>query len=191
MPEHPTDSQKENVWITSRIRMFSERRLRLYAMISHILLTYYSFLLIVFSIFESTLEFEISFLSEISVSLAVAVFAVSLIVWGFRFEEQASNFRHCYLRLQELYSTYSDSESDTKTYFEIIEGYPNHSDRDFEDFVIDRTFFRKEEIRNSAGRLDYSKWMIFRKVVRSSLFWASILALIAAPPLTILATYNS
>jgi hypothetical protein len=163
----------DNIWLTSKTRMRAEKRYKTYSLISHLLLSYYAFLLIVHSIFSNPAATSPSS-SQINLALSVAIFGVSIIVYGFNFGETAQLHRDCYLRLQRLLDLVKDEHELLAEYHKILAGYPNHSNDDFEDLIIDRTFVRNTSLRNSKGPIVWTKMILFKKAVRLLIFWAII-----------------
>ena len=171
----------ENIWITSKSRMNAEKRYRLYGIVSHLLVTYLAFLMIITTIFGDALAPIVPFFPQINISIAVALFSASLIVYGFRYDETARAHRDCYLRLQRLLSTSHDDPKIIEKYHEILGGYPNHSPRDYEDLVIERTFLKTEGLRNAEGNVQWTYPMLVRRLGRWFFFWGAVVTIIVFP----------
>ena len=75
----------DNIWVTSKTRMIAEERYRSYSLAAHIFTSYYSLLLIIFSIFSSDISGFTAEFDKIILTLAVLVFSLSLILGGFHF----------------------------------------------------------------------------------------------------------
>ena len=131
---------RDNVWTTYKCRMNAERRYQSYNLLSHLLTSYYSLLLIVFSIFSSQFPFSAQASQAIGVALSVAAFSLSLILYGFHFSETAIQHRECYLKLQALLWS-ADAENIGKNYAEILQAYPNHSPRDYVALIFEGSMF--------------------------------------------------
>ena len=164
----------DNIWLTSKTRMQAERRYKTYSLISHLFLSYYALLMIFHSILSNTPTTSLS-ASQLNLALSVAIFGVSLVVYGFRFGETAQLHRDCYLRLQKLIDLTNDERKLRADYHEIIAGYPNHSARDFDDLIFDRTFMKKEVLRNSKGPIVWTRMILIKKATRFAAFWLSVL----------------
>ena len=168
-------SLRDKIWLTCKIRMFSERRYRLYDVTSHLLLSYMSLLIIVAFVFSDELGSEVPHFDKIAITLALFLFTTSLIIYGFRFSEMANKHRDCYLKLQGLEQNF-DQQSDPGTaYQEILSCYPNHAQRDFEDLVLDRTCFGNRRVHSGEEEITWTGWMLLKKVIRFFAFWFLIL----------------
>lgn len=171
----------DNIWITSKTRMHSEVRYRLYSVVSHILLSYFSVVIIVISILSEALEEKVEHLSQINTVIALFLFATSLIVYGFKFEETARLHRECYLRLQELFSSKFSEDEKIEHYNRILLAYPNHAERDYESLVVRRTLLNNADMSNSKGPVTYSVTMLISWIARGIGFWTFVAALVLIP----------
>lgn len=160
--------------------MQAEKRHKTYNKTSHMLLSYYALLLIFFSIFTDTLSTLVP-LSQINIALLTAIFGAALIIHGFKFGETARLHRECYLRLQRLIACVDDEKKLTEQYHEIIAGYPNHSDNDYDDLIIDRTLVKNETLHNSKGEVRWTALMLTRKIIRWMTFWLVVCSLVLLP----------
>ncbi len=156
--------------------MNSERRYRLYDITSHLFLTYMSFLLIISSVFSDELRLTIEYLDKITATLALFIFTTSLIIYAFKFSERADKYRECYLRLQGLEQSFDNEKDAVGAYQEILSGYPNHSPTDYEDLVLDRTFFGNRTLQTDGEPIKWTSWMLLKKVLRFITFWLVVLA---------------
>ena len=173
-------TQSDNIWITAHTRMQAEKRYKRYSLASHLLLSYYAFLMILLSVFSDFIKTSIP-LSQINIALAIAVFSASLIVYGFKFGETAQLHRECYLRLQKLLALVDSEPEMIAQYHEIIEGYPNHSAHDFDDLVIERTLIKNDILRNSNGPIQWTVLMLVRKSFHWLIYWLAIAFLTVFP----------
>ncbi|MEO9470567.1 SLATT domain-containing protein [Parasphingorhabdus sp.] len=115
---------------------------------AHLVLSYYSASLIVFSVFaiasrNTTQDFIIFMMS-------VAIFAASVIIYGFDFSKKAGLFRSCYLELDKLHNREIGDKEKYRIYGEILDKYPNHSDGDYVSMVIGSERVGRT-LTNSAG----------------------------------------
>ncbi|MCB7130127.1 MAG: SLATT domain-containing protein [Candidatus Brocadiales bacterium] len=172
---------KDRIWITCKTRMFSEKRYRWYDLASHFFLTYMSLLIIVAFVFSNELVLAVPHFDKITITLALFVFTTSLIIYGFRFSEMANKHRDCYLKLQHLERTFDQQSDPEAAYQEILSCYPNHEQRDYEDLVLDRTFFGKRGLKIGEERIKWTYWLLLKKAIRFVVFWFLILA----PPLSV------
>lgn len=172
--------EADNIWLTSKARMQAETRYKTYSLTSHLLLSYYALLMVVYSIFSDSITTSLS-LAQINIALSTAIFGVSLIVYGFKFGQTAQLHRECYLRLQRLIALVDDEHELKVQYHEIIAGYPNHSAKDYDDLIIDRTFMKNESIYNSNGSVNWTNSMLGWKIIRLLTFWLIIINLALWP----------
>jgi hypothetical protein len=113
------------------------------------------------------------FLDTYSAVIATFVFAFSIISFGFKFGETAASFRECYLRLQKLYESSEGEAKLSAEYHEILGGYGNHAERDYESFVLSRTLFDNKSIWDRRGNaIDWNPWMLAKWILRTGLYWA-------------------
>ncbi|MFZ2469318.1 MAG: SLATT domain-containing protein [Parvibaculum sedimenti] len=127
---------RDKIWTTYKCRMNAERRYRSYNLLSHLLTSYYSLLLIFLSIFSDQILSNHQLAQGLGIALSVAVFSLSLVLYGFHFSETADKHRECYLKLQGLYDGGNPPELAAK-YDEIKHQYPNHSPRDYRDLIVE------------------------------------------------------
>lgn len=170
----------ENIWITSKSRMNSEKRNRLYGTAAHVLLHYFATLLVVHSIIHPQAD-SLEQYEQANTILSIAVLVASLVVHGFKFGEKAQLHRDCYLRLQKLTSEESRKKQLVVGYNEILAGYPNHHDRDYEDLIISR-HREGRPIYDSTGKVTPSTRMMRWRLAQKIFFWVSMFALVVAPP---------
>ena len=126
------------IWLTYKTRIISEKRFKSYALVSHLALTWYAFLSIVFSIFQINIAKTLGAEGATQASLVVSVltFGLSLIIYGFRFEEYAGVHRDCYLRMQNVYQSNDSDSVKLDKYRKLLDHYPNHSTRDYQKFLL-------------------------------------------------------
>jgi hypothetical protein len=176
----PDPKQEEKIYLTYKTRMTTEARLRKTALLFHILLSWYSLCLIVLSLMDISRKFEIENSNLISACVSVAIFGLSLFIYGERYNERADEFKSCYLKLKELYECPNSIPNKMRRYAEILQQYDNQSDEDYDDMLFD-AYLRGQSLRNADGPVRITK-IVFCRV----LFWrlvrrASIAALFAAP----------
>ena len=178
---------KDRIWVTSRSRVFSENRYRLYDLTSHLFLTYMALLMIIASVFSKELGLVVRHFEKITILLALFLFTTSLVIYGFRFSEMAGKHRDCYLKLQGLELNFDGLSDPSTLYQEILSCYPNHAQRDYENFIIDRTLFKAAKLTVDKEAISWTKWMLLKKVVRIAAFWFLVLA----PPFSITYLFSS
>jgi hypothetical protein len=150
-------SIKNRIWITATTRVYAESRARYYDIVSHLALVSLSMMLISISIFRD------HFLPHIPVDKYVLVFstltlAVSIVVWGFRFGEKATLHRLCYLQLSELQDSQLGKMKLLEAYHRILAAFPNHTDSDYEHFVLKRTLIHRRKIEGANGVMISWTW---------------------------------
>ena len=167
---------KNSIWITSHSRMVAEKRYRTYDNVSSFLLSWLSLSVLAWAVVHTSAAPN-AFLDTYTALVSVFVFAFSIITFGFRFGETAVLHRECYLRLQKLHDC-GDTEQDViSQYHEILAGYANQGDNDFDALVIQRTLLTKREIRGGDGNpIVWTGAMLAGFLIRHAAFWLSALA---------------
>lgn len=176
---------QEKIYITYKTRMTTEARLRKTAQTSHALLSWYAFCLIILSMIDISGKFQITSSGMISAAVSVAIFALSLFIYGERYNERADQFKNCYLKLKQLYESSIKIEQKMKKYSEILEQYENQSDKDYDEMVFD-AWLRGQVLENASGPIEISKvifcrilaWRLVKKAVIGALFVAPLVAAI-------------
>jgi hypothetical protein len=159
------------IWVTCHSRMIAEKRYRLYDNISHLLLSWLSLSVIAWVVIRGS-QSPSAALDTYTAVLSVFVFAISIIVFGFRFGETATLHRECYLRLQKLYDSEPDAELLTGKYHEILGAYSNHADKDFEALVIEKTLLHHRKMWGKDGeQINWTSSMLVKFVLRATTFW--------------------
>jgi hypothetical protein len=171
---------EEKIYLTYKTRMTTEARLRKTALTFHLLLSWYSLCLIVLSVIDVSRRFEIESANIISACVSVAIFGLSLFIYGERYSERADEFKNCYLKLKSLYESSTHIEDKMIRYAGILAQYDNQSDEDYDEMLFDACM-RGQELRNAHGSVRITKVVfcrvLFSRIARS----ASIAALFVAP----------
>lgn len=160
------------IWLTAKTRMVAEKRLRLWAVVAHLALSWFSFCLIAASVWAAFNDVDWRY-NAANILLSVFVFGLTLILYGFRFEERAGQFRECYLKLQAIDRGSLADQQKLDKYHELLANYPNHSESDW-DTVLFNSWIGNYQLTNSSGLISVTKPMIFRSLLRK----ASIVVLI-------------
>lgn len=171
----------DRIWITSRIRMIAERKAIRNQNVSYISVTYYSLFTVILSIFSKFYVLTYPMLEEINLSASVVVLVASLVAGGFRFETRATVYRECYLKLQKLQSKSMSLEDRIVGYLEILEIYPNHSDKDYYDLIINHTYFEGKKLTIGDIILLPTKYMWFSYIFRRAIYSFFVVILFSAP----------
>ena len=163
---------KAAIWLTCHSRMLAEKRYRRYEYISHLLLSWLALGVIAWAVVRTSQPSDV-LLDTYSAILSAFVFAISIIVFGFRFGETAALHRECYLRLQKLHDSESEPAKLTREYHEILGAYGNHNDTDFEALIIDRTLLNNRKVWGKDGReITWSVAMVAKYVIRKIALWS-------------------
>ncbi len=158
----------ERVWKTKKIRMEAEARLNRNNLVSVIILNYYTFVVLAFSIWSLILDPTSQITTRISLMLVIAsvgLFGVTLFLSTVGFKEKAVQFKDSYVRLDNLENgirnllrnmefldkqrVIVELQQFEEKYNEIISLSDNHSRIDYQKLVIDRKLVGHEEIRRS------------------------------------------
>ncbi len=158
----------ERVWKTKKIRMEAEARLNRNNLVSVIILNYYTFVVLAFSIWSLILDPTSQITTRISLMLVIAsvgLFGVTLFLSTVGFKEKAVQFKDSYVRLDNLENgirnllrnmefldkqrVIVELQQFEEKYNEIISLSDNHSRIDYQKLVIDRKLVGHEEIRIS------------------------------------------
>lgn len=145
------------IWMTKKTRMESEARLKRNHILSNIIINYYTFAVLAFSIWSLVLDPE-SYVSKyvtlMTVISSVGLFGVTLLISSLGYRERALQFKESYLKLDSLESefkhlsrsAYQLSKEDVierfhileKKYFDILSLSDNHDPIDTKKLIIDR-----------------------------------------------------
>lgn len=171
---------KDRIWITAKSRIYAEKRLRKYDIISHLILVLLSVIVIALTLLKGTLPQQAP-LDTYTVVYSVFILAASIVVFGFRYGETATLHRECYLRLQQLHDSREPAEEIERRYHEILSSYPNHSDHDYECLVLGRTFLSAGGMSRPDGTPIKWTWgMACRWIVHEITFWGVPFVLFAS-----------
>lgn len=173
----------DKIWITSRVRMIAERKSKRNQNISYLAVTYYSLFTVVLSIFSDYYKSTYSLVEEINLAASVIVLVSSLVAGGFRFETRATVYRECYLKLQKLLDDDVDPKEKKERYNEVLWDYPNHSDNDYYDLIINHVYWEGKKLTNGEHPLNPTCFMWASYLFRHSFYYTVVLLLFACPAL--------
>ncbi|RCS23511.1 SLATT domain-containing protein [Phyllobacterium salinisoli] len=176
----------DKIWITSRVRMISERKALNNNFWSLVILTYYSLITVVISVFSDFYQSYYSHFNDMVIAASIIVLVASLVVGGFRFEKTAALFRECYLSLEKLQSSDLPDKDKAEKYGDILSLYPNHSDDDYYDFVVYHTCFERKDIWNGSGKISCT-WYMTLSFLKRRLFRTSFIAIAIIAPIIFIA----
>ena len=175
----------DNIWLTCKTRMHAEKRYKKYSFFAHLIFSYYALSLIVTSLFSKHLSENIEYFYEINIALSISLFAASLVIYGFGYEQLSSKHRECYLLLHTLLNDDQSNKSKKDEYHKILNGFPNQETKDYEDLIVERVWLRGEELNNSRGSIEITKLMVFWYFTRHAFFYAFILICFLLPPISL------
>jgi hypothetical protein len=128
----------DKIWITRKARIYTEQRLLSSNMVSNLLVIWYSFLLVGFTIWN--LKYPDDHLNIMLVFESIGVLVASVVVISQKYIDRSIVIRNCYIKLDELYSKVKRAEEkkDIKLieelegeYSDTILNVENHTDYDF------------------------------------------------------------
>ena len=166
--------------------MNAETRLNRYSTLAHLLTTYYSLLLIVFTVVNENPD---QYFTKISLCLSIAILCLSLVMHGFKFGERALMHRQCYLSLNDILSSSSTNEEKISKYTSIIDGYPNHSHIDYVSLIVLNKFSSIKKLKNSEGEIHCTTSLIALFIIRWIALISFIIFSVSLPIIYFIATY--
>ena len=149
----------ENIWLTAKARMEAEKRFRIYDVVSHLVLIWYSLWLLCLTVFSKSFEPYVGNIGsdELAAFLSASVLVLSVATWGFKFGTKAALHRDCYLELEHLLTK---SENVGAQYAEIKKRYPNHSTFDVDTVLFRRIVIRREMLESEVGPITFGFWAV-------------------------------
>ncbi|NEJ82435.1 SLATT domain-containing protein [Rhizobium leguminosarum] len=171
----------DTIWITSRVRMIAERKALRNQNISYLAVTYYSVFSVILSIFESFYSVPYPELGKLNLASSVVVLVASLAAGGFRMEARAASFRECYLKLQKLYDEDLPDQDKKLRYRDILLDFPNHSNHDYTDLLVNHMVLEGKELTNHGKPLKWTWFQFVSFFGRRILYWSIIAALFLVP----------
>ena len=179
MPQ-PADQYTDKIWITFKTRIYAEKRLQNYAFWSHLLMTYYAIFLIAAQFLISPDQTP-DLLTKLNIFLSIVVLIFSLLIYGFRFEERAAKHRDCYLRLQRLLDAGYTPKKTLDLYHEVIDGYPNHIDQDYNNFLVETILLYGQDVVSRGNKLKAGGYRVLIYVITRMRNMGILLTLFASP----------
>lgn len=177
----PTPTINDTIWVTSRVRMISERKALRNQNISFLAVTYYSLFTVILSVFDEVYSTPYPLLDEITLSSSIIVLVASLVAAGFRLEARASTFRECYLKLQTLHDEELSEQEKKMKYREILVDFPNHTPSDYCDFLTTHIFIERKKLWSGGRMLECTTPMKVSYLTRISLYCVFVSVLFLAP----------
>lgn len=130
--------QSDRIWITRKSRIIAEQRFLRANSISNFLVIWYSFTLMVVTIWN--LKYPNDYLNIFLIFGSIAVLIASVVVASQKYSERSLAMKNCYLKLDELYLKVKRAEGNLDEqllqnlegeYLTIIQNVENHSDNDY------------------------------------------------------------
>jgi SMODS and SLOG-associating 2TM effector domain family 5 len=176
-----TDNNPENkIYLTYKTRMTAEAKLRQTGRWLNNLISWYSFWLIIISLSQITDFYQFYKADFIFAACSIALFGLSLFVYGERYFEKADQFRNCYLEMQAVYESPLSINAKMKKYAEIRNRYENQRDDDYDDMLFD-AWMRNQELKNAIGPVKITWKRALIVLARRSIRYGFILALVLFP----------
>lgn len=192
MSPPPNDNEctlVDNIYLTARIRMQSEIRLKRKNFIANTTNAYYSFLLICISIPGSMETFKIDLPQNIVLMLSIALLATSIFLQGERYAERAAAFKQSYLEFQTLYHDASKTDEEKmREYYTKLANCENQSDADYRSAVVS-AWLNGKSLRNSNGPITCTIPIAINYAI-DNLIWISVSLFIGAAPLILVGLEN-
>ncbi|WP_226019823.1 SLATT domain-containing protein [Novosphingobium sp. FKTRR1] len=176
----------ENIYLTSKSRMESEKRLRRDGKYCNMMITWYSLLLIVSSIFDFSGIYKVKYFGVLSICCSVCVLIISLYLQGERHQERAERFKESYVKLQKIYWSHELSNNQKIcAYDDLMLNCENHSDVDYSNAIL-TAWKNGKALENSTGNLKINFIIAAEALFSKFVFWAFLLAIAIAPVLVFL-----
>jgi hypothetical protein len=161
--------------------MIAERKALRNQNISYLAITYYSVFSVILSIFGSFYSVPYPELDKLNLASSVVVLVASLVAAGFRMEARAASYRECYLKLQKLHDEDLQDQDKKLRYRDILVDFPNHSNHDYTDLLVNHIVLEGKELTNRGEPLNWTWFQFFSFFGRRILYWSVISALFLVP----------
>lgn len=165
----------ERIWKTKKIRMEAEARLKFNHLISNLLINYYTFAVLAFSIWALFLNPDsekVRYVTLMTLLTSVGLFGVSLLISTLGYRERAVQFKDSYIKLDILESEFKhlirtayklqkdevieEFHKLEKKYFDVLTLSDNHEQVDIEKMTIDR---KLSGFENMIFSYSWKKWL--------------------------------
>jgi hypothetical protein len=169
------------IWITRKARIHAETRLLFKEKVSFIIMVWYSFILVVVSLFN--LKDNVSNDMYI-LSASIGILVASVYLSSQKFTERALALRMCYIQLDELYSRAKQAEDSRDTslvasihreYSTVLQNVENHIHFDYLSFRF--------EHRHDSGLDAPVTWreLILEYLPQAAWRWLLVIVLVILP----------
>jgi SMODS and SLOG-associating 2TM effector domain family 5 len=181
-----TDNNPENkIYLTYKTRMTAEAKLRQTGRWLNNLISWYSFWLIIISLSQITDFYQFYKADFIFAACSIALFGLSLFVYGERYFEKADQFRNCYLEMQAVFESSLSINAKMKKYADIRNRYENQRDDDYDDMLFD-AWMRNQDLQNAVGPVKITWKRAVIVLARRAMRYGFVLALFLFPVVALL-----
>lgn len=165
----------DRIWKTKKTRMEAEARLKFNHLISNLLINYYTFAVLTFSIWALFLDPDseaVRYVTLMTLITSVGLFGVTLLISTLGYRERAVQFKDSYIKLDILESefkqlirtAYKLQKEEVieqfhkleKKYFDVLTLSDNHDQVDIEKMTIDR---KLPGFENMISGYKWKKWL--------------------------------
>lgn len=156
---------KDAVWISAKVRAHAEAKLKRKNDVLLISTATYAALLIFFQFLESNTLLSEAFRDSYSQLVGLYILIVSLVVYAKDYSGQASRHRECYIQLFDILDNSEDENELGMNYHKIMKQHENHSDVDFQEFLISRKILYGEKVTSGEREKQFSSlsFLLFMK----------------------------
>lgn len=133
----------DKIWITCKTRIIAEERLILNDKVAHFATVWYSFWLLIWSLFQHQIELLVPYAGQMNIALSTLLTIVSVSLYNLKFGQQSEVFKGCYHALQKLevrvkYAAENELIALQQEYIDILDRTPNHSKFDYLKLLVSR-----------------------------------------------------
>lgn len=149
----------ERVWKTKKTRIEAESRLKLNNVLTDILLNYYTFAVLAFSIWSLVLDpnsTKVQQITLITVILSVGLFGITLLMSSIGFKHKALQFKESYLKLDSL-------EIDIKHLLRTVE-FKKKNEVIEEFYLLEKKYIDILSLTDNHNNIDFERLTIVRKL---------------------------
>lgn len=150
----------DRVWWTKKARIKAERRLLKLDFYLQLLLIWYSFFLVAYSILSLVNPAEGNSESAVMISLSVLVLVMTLFISGMDLKGRAMLIKQCYEQLSVIYTKSKithDIQALDVEYQGVLSISENHSEYDFSCAIVDEYNNTKDKSKLSKEPTDYQR----------------------------------
>lgn len=158
----------DKIWITRKARIYAEQRLRSRALISQMLITYYSALLVGLSLWN-LIYFDTVQVNLFLIFGSIAILVISVFLWSQKYTERSITMRNCYIKLDQIHSKVlrAEKNSDESAIEQLDDEYANtllnvenHTDHDY--LCLRYSLRNQKTTLPPFTKIDYLKYILER-----------------------------